>query len=302
LVAIADATENQWVFETFGHSGHNFWIGLYQDHDDPAYAEPDGGWKWITGESVVYTNWISGEPNNNGNEDWVHMKYNASVWPGQWNDVGATSMLRGVIELQPVDDLLLLDVGGQINEVMIDGDNRKIRVAPGEAISGTVNILLFNAQPESAVFPVGATKTWDDAIANVWQIDNAAPTGWISYQVPIALTAPLESGTYHIMFAAAPRFDVGQVLSATSAGCNSVWGDGNDIGWDWSERQFAECAGRGNTTEFTYNCSDAYVVKTRAATWIKVVVPSPCDADINCDGVVSVTDLLALLSAWGACP
>ena len=78
LVTINDATENQWVFDTFENSGPNFWIGFYQDHDDPSYSEPGGGWKWISGEPVTYTNWISFEPNNNGNEDWVHMKNSLS--------------------------------------------------------------------------------------------------------------------------------------------------------------------------------------------------------------------------------
>jgi hypothetical protein len=27
-----------------------------------------------------------------------------------------------------------------------------------------------------------------------------------------------------------------------------------------------------------------------------------CGADINCDGVVDVTDLLAVIAAWGDCP
>ena len=30
--------------------------------------------------------------------------------------------------------------------------------------------------------------------------------------------------------------------------------------------------------------------------------PTRCVADISCDGMVNVTDLLALLAAWGACP
>ena len=27
------------------------WLGGYQDPGDPGYSEPDGGWKWITGEA-----------------------------------------------------------------------------------------------------------------------------------------------------------------------------------------------------------------------------------------------------------
>ena len=35
----------------------------FQDLNDPMYSEPGGGWKWITGEPWVYTNWLIGEPN-----------------------------------------------------------------------------------------------------------------------------------------------------------------------------------------------------------------------------------------------
>lgn len=40
------------------------WIGLYQDLDAPDYAEPDGGWRWVTGEPLEYTDWGRGEPSN----------------------------------------------------------------------------------------------------------------------------------------------------------------------------------------------------------------------------------------------
>ena len=69
LVTIDDANENQWILETFCPllGSENLWTGLYQDLDEPGCApncEPDQGWKWISGESVVYTNWGGGEPNN----------------------------------------------------------------------------------------------------------------------------------------------------------------------------------------------------------------------------------------------
>jgi hypothetical protein len=42
------------------------WIGLHQPVGSP---EPDGGWAWVTGEAVEYTNWSMGEfeePNDLG--------------------------------------------------------------------------------------------------------------------------------------------------------------------------------------------------------------------------------------------
>ena len=63
------------------------WIGLFQDHADPSFAEPAGGWKWVTGEPIEFTNWrvnTNGQPNepNNlgGGEDWAHFDANAVTW------------------------------------------------------------------------------------------------------------------------------------------------------------------------------------------------------------------------------
>lgn len=48
------------------------WLGGYQDRTDPAYSEPLGGWRWVTGEPW-YAQWIPGEPNNaRGGEDYLH--------------------------------------------------------------------------------------------------------------------------------------------------------------------------------------------------------------------------------------
>ena len=32
------------------------------------------------------------------------------------------------------------------------------------------------------------------------------------------------------------------------------------------------------------------------------IIPGTCAADVNCDGIVGVADLLLLFSAWGPCP
>jgi hypothetical protein len=53
-------------------------IGLYQEQGS---QEPDGGWSWVTGEPLKWTNWASGEPNNAGGES-LGMMYP----DGSWND------------------------------------------------------------------------------------------------------------------------------------------------------------------------------------------------------------------------
>jgi hypothetical protein len=76
LVTITSSGENNFVFNTWP-SG---WIGFTDE-------AVEGQWRWVTGESVVYTNWNGGEPNNAGNEDYAQF-----VNGGRWNDLPNVSL------------------------------------------------------------------------------------------------------------------------------------------------------------------------------------------------------------------
>ena len=44
-----------------------YWVGLYQDVNDPDYSEPAGGWKWLDGkkeEKLGSNIWVNNEPND----------------------------------------------------------------------------------------------------------------------------------------------------------------------------------------------------------------------------------------------
>jgi hypothetical protein len=64
------------------------WLGGFQDRSSSNYSEPDGGWRWVTGESWGFTAWCPGLPNNAGTQDYLHL-YSRTV--GQvgalWDDV-----------------------------------------------------------------------------------------------------------------------------------------------------------------------------------------------------------------------
>jgi hypothetical protein len=100
LVTINDAEENQWVLDNFSSVqgvARELWIGL----NDIA---TEGTFVWASGEPVTYVNWNTGEPDNNGDEDGVHLYPIGSTAPGKWNDAGIalTSLdqpLHGVVEL-----------------------------------------------------------------------------------------------------------------------------------------------------------------------------------------------------------
>ena len=48
-------------------------------------AESEGNWNWVTDEVVIYTNWSSGEPNNERKKEHYAMFYYKSP-KYQWND------------------------------------------------------------------------------------------------------------------------------------------------------------------------------------------------------------------------
>jgi hypothetical protein len=94
LVTINDAAENTWVRATFATAiGYGNWIGLND-------AASEGNFVWSSGASVTYANWALGEPNNLGDEDFVHF------WGGTdtWNDWASWGQNSAIVEINPVPD------------------------------------------------------------------------------------------------------------------------------------------------------------------------------------------------------
>ncbi len=87
LATIASPQENQFIVNHVliganqGNSFDNFFIGG---------RDTGGNWQWITGEPWGYTNWASGEPNNNGIETalcmYGHYDTYSHAIPGTWNN------------------------------------------------------------------------------------------------------------------------------------------------------------------------------------------------------------------------
>jgi hypothetical protein len=79
LACIEDASEQQHVRSLLRPYSIAYWIGLSQD---PAVAEPAGGWTWITGGAPGFLNWGAGVPDNgNGNQH-----FGAIRLAGTWDD------------------------------------------------------------------------------------------------------------------------------------------------------------------------------------------------------------------------
>ena len=95
LVTVNDATENQFLVDTFGFTG-GLWIGLTDE-------VVEGQFKWVNGEAVTYTNWFPGEPSDAGGQDYAYINFGS---PGKWDDAGANDQARGIIEIQSNDTII----------------------------------------------------------------------------------------------------------------------------------------------------------------------------------------------------
>ena len=89
LVVINDAAEQAWIWSTTIAYNANYWwwLGLHNQNATPE-QEPTGGWEWIDGTAIGYTNWYPIYPlvqpdNYNGIEDCAHIDPSH----GYWNDL-----------------------------------------------------------------------------------------------------------------------------------------------------------------------------------------------------------------------
>lgn len=102
LVTINDKEEELWLREQFGANEY-FLIGFND-------INIEGNWEWVNGESITYTNWWEGEPNDQSaegeTEDIAIMNWGGSekidgewisYYGDGWNDVSGG--YRGIIEV-----------------------------------------------------------------------------------------------------------------------------------------------------------------------------------------------------------
>ena len=109
LLSLNSTEENDFITSTFGFT-EEFFIGLRQNLSSPNFSEPAGGFEWVNGDPVTFTNWHGpafggSEPNHafGAGEDYAVMGYFQTP-TGTWGDAKKagypeTSNYRGIIEL-----------------------------------------------------------------------------------------------------------------------------------------------------------------------------------------------------------
>lgn len=90
LVAINDASEQEWLLEVFGRE--NFWIGLTD-------ASKEDNPHWDNDEPVTYTNWAFPEKSAEGQDDEANQNYTVLIGlTGKWQETRQGSPLARLTE------------------------------------------------------------------------------------------------------------------------------------------------------------------------------------------------------------
>lgn len=124
LATITSSSEQAFVETTFLNGSFEhlpLWIGLTDEVSE-------GTQVWVTGEPLGFSNWKSGEPNNDlGDEDYITINWDFSRnqgFKGTWNDTplngttgwggNTTGPYHGLVEVVPEPASSLLLLGGML--------------------------------------------------------------------------------------------------------------------------------------------------------------------------------------------
>jgi hypothetical protein len=153
LLTLTSADEERFLVSSLPLSAQlRWWMGAYQDRTAPDYWEPAGGWRWVTGEPWVYTDWHSGEPNNNGTgedagEFDTYLGY-------QWNDYPTQVTLSAyLVEYEPSSfgGVLFVQIVPQAVVGGTTATGQVILAAP--AGPGGALLTLSSSNPSAAIAP-----------------------------------------------------------------------------------------------------------------------------------------------------
>jgi len=173
LATVRNAAEDQWLTQTFSPQwapGSSMWIGLND-------AVNEGTFAWSSGDASTFRAWAPGQPDNSGNEDYVHYLGNG------WNDLCPNNCAQhaGCIELPTLWPATYVPFGtGCLGAGGIVPD---LYAPPGEAPRiGSSSTLRVDGLPTSVTVPVfilGFSTTQSTGAGGTYQLPlDLAVLGW----------------------------------------------------------------------------------------------------------------------------
>jgi hypothetical protein len=171
----------------------------------------------------------------------------------------------------PTASYTLFIVNGSGTFSSISATSLTITVSPGQVLSGSVTLDANNPYPSNDIVPLIGTPSWGNDSTSWWLIDGWLPVGSSTRTTNVQLSAPLEPGTYYVIFAFQAEETGDQVASATNWRVGyDVWGDGNDIA-EFNATQIAQAQQIGATV-------DNWLVLGPTGTPTYVPISVPADA------------------------
>ncbi len=102
LAVFETLEENNEVYALTNQYSEWLWIGLFQDLSSPQYSEPNGGWTWVNGDPINYSNFQPGEPSNGLS---IENHGQLRRYPnGKWNDFDANGATKAIIEIDEIQN------------------------------------------------------------------------------------------------------------------------------------------------------------------------------------------------------
>jgi hypothetical protein len=126
----------------------------------------------------------------------------------------------------------------------VDDAHKSLSVVPGSLLQGTIALHVINGGPGFAIAPLVQTPSWGNHETS-WSLIGYLRPGESQFTAQANLTAPVQPGVYHILFAFQLETNGGSVASATSwARYKNIWNDGNDIA-DFNSSQIQQAQQTG---------------------------------------------------------
>ncbi|MDB2325556.1 BspA family leucine-rich repeat surface protein [Flavobacteriaceae bacterium] len=138
------------------YANRPFWIGLYQDTNDPNYSEPSGGWKW---KNAMYNQWEYSWTVSSTNSTEVNINTTATDDLG--NVVSATDSLTFNIVVVDTSSPTLLSLESSASSTQVNyNETVTVTATFSEAMSATPTIHISGVDINTAMSATNSSSVW----------------------------------------------------------------------------------------------------------------------------------------------